>query len=165
MKRVWMVLLAAALVGVGLYAYFLVHGINGLTSLQPGMIQVHLPSGATASIRRQSYFGKPAELYISQSSDFCQPYDSAHDYKLSDPIHGGAESPLLISYSGDTIIVHGPEKPLPPRKSGPGTFKVGFDQITRKQYEAYASSRANKVTLPAGWQRVEVPFDHNTCAL
>jgi hypothetical protein len=76
------------------------------------MIQVHLPPGATASIRRQSYFSKPPELYISQSSDFCQPYDSAHNYKLSDPIHGGADPEerasrylIITSEAGFRIVI------------------------------------------------------------
>jgi hypothetical protein len=142
----------------------IVHGLNEVASLEPGMIELHFPSGAIAYLRRQAYFGKPSDLYLSASGDFCKPFDSRYDYKLLDPIHGAPDSPLLISYSGDSIVVHAPTKPSSPWLSPPENFKVEFQKITAERYAGYASSKQSDLPLPTGWLRVDVPFGNNTCA-
>ncbi|HEX3469864.1 MAG TPA: hypothetical protein VHT28_01655 [Silvibacterium sp.] len=124
------------------------------------MITLQLPSGATAYVRRQAFFGKPADVYLSASPNFCAPYDRSHDFKLPDVIHGGIESPLLISYQDNTIILHGPKQLLRPH-AAPSSFNVIYEELTPEVYSAYVGSNQ----LPKGWARVEVPFGHNTCAL
>lgn len=109
MRRRGIVLNILIAVGVVAAVCWVWRGLSAAASLQPGMVVLHLPSGATAYLRRQSYFDKPAVVYISSNGDFCAPYDRWHDYKLPQVIQGGPESPLLISYAGDTVIVHSPE--------------------------------------------------------
>ena len=127
------------------------------------MVTLYLPSRATAYVRRQSFFGKPAEVYLSGSGDFCAPYDRSHDFKLPDVIHGGIESPLLISYQGNTIILHGPKQLQRPGQAPP-SFNVIYEELTPEMYSAYLGPNQQSVKLPEGWVRVEVPFGHNTCA-
>ena len=129
------------------------------------MVTLHLPSGATAYVRRQSLFGKPAEVYLSGSADFCAPYDRSHDFKLPDIIHGGIESPLLISYQGNTIILHGPKQLQRPGQPPLSSFNVIYEEMTPEVYSAYVGSNKQSLKLPEGWVRVEVPFGNNTCAL
>lgn len=159
-RRLIAIILTVIVVGVGGLAYFLWQGLNEVAHLEPGMIALQLPSGATAYVRRQAFFGKPANVYLSASADFCAPYDRSHDFKLPDVIHGGIESPLLISYQGDTIILHGPKQLLRPH-AAPSSFYVIYEELTPELYSAYVGSNQ----LPKGWARVEVPFGHNTCAL
>ncbi|MGA7886825.1 MAG: hypothetical protein WCA44_13855 [Acidobacteriaceae bacterium] len=83
-------------VSIAAVCYGLWRAMDAMTSLQPGMVVLHLPSGATAYLRRQAYFGKSAEVYLSSNGDFCAPYDRWHDYKLPPVIQGGPESPVLI---------------------------------------------------------------------
>ena len=147
------------------FAYWVWRGLNGVANLEPGMVALHLPSGGTAYVRRQSLFGKPAEVYLSESADFCAPYDRSHDFRLPDVIHGGTESPLLISYQGNMIILHGPKKLQWPRRNPPGSFNVTYEELTPEAYSAYVGSNQQSLKLPEGWVRVEVPFGHNTCAL
>ena len=123
MRRIVLVVGLVIFACVALIGFWLVYALNGVASLQPGMIELHLPSGATAYLRRQAVFNKPADVYISASDDFCKPFDRWHDYKMSEPIHGAPDSPLLISYSGDTIVVHAPKKPQTPWFSGPARSK------------------------------------------
>jgi hypothetical protein len=156
--------LAIIVVGAGGFAYWVWRGLNEVAHLEPGMVTLHLPSGATAYVRRQSILGKPAEVYLSASGDFCAPYDRSHDFKMPDVIHGGPESPLLISYQGNTIILHGPTKLQPPRHA-PSSFNVSYEELTPDAYSAYVGSTHQSAKLPEGWMRVEVPFGHNTCAL
>lgn len=165
MRKTVLVVSLLILASVALIGFWLSYAINGVTSLEPGMIELHLPSGATAYLRRQSYFNKPADVYVSASDDFCKPFDRWHDYKMSDPIHGASDSPLLISYSGDTIVVHAPKKPKTPWLSGPASFKVVFQELSSAEYVAYAAPGNNSIELPEGWKRLEIPFGHNTCAL
>ena len=129
------------------------------------MVTLHLSSGAAVYLRRQSFFGKPAEVYLSPSGDFCAPYDQSRDFKLPDVIHGGAESPLLISYRGNTIILHGPKQLQRPRQASPSSFDVMYEELTPEVYAAYVGTSEPSLELPKGWTRVEVPFGHNTCAL
>jgi hypothetical protein len=164
MRRIALVVGLLILAGVAFIGCLVVQGLNEVSTLQPGMIELHLPSGATAYLRRQSVFDKPAEVYISASDVFCKPFDRWHDYKMSAPIHGALNSPLLISYSGDTIVVHAPKKPQTPWFSGVASFKVAFQELSLEEYAAYASGKSG-IELPVGWNRVEIPFGHNTCAL
>jgi len=165
MRRTVLVVGLLIVAGLALIGFWLVHALNGVASLEPGMVELRLPSGATAYVRRQAYFNKPADVYISASADFCKPFDLWHDYKMSEPIHGAVDSPLLISYSGDTIVVHAPKKPQTPWFSSPASFKVLFQELSSDEYAAYAASGKSSIELPVGWNRVEIPFGHNTCAL
>lgn len=159
-RKVILIVLAVMVTGAGGFAYLVSRGLNEVAHLEPGMVTLRLPSGATAYVRRQSYFGKPAEVYLSASPNFCAPYSRSHDLKLPDFIHGGVDSPLLISYQDNTIIVHGPKQFQRPN-APPSSFNVLYEQLTPDAYSAYVGSNR----LPEGWVRVEVPFGHNTCAL
>jgi hypothetical protein len=160
-RRILVIILTVIVAGSGGFAYLVWRGVNEVAHLTPGMVTLHLPSGATAYVRRQSFFGKPAEVYLSASDDFCAPYDRSHDFRLPDVIHGGTESPLLVSYQGNTIILHGPKELKQPRNAAPSSFNVIYKELTAAAYSAYVGSNQ----LPEGWVRVEVPFGHNTCAL
>src|SRR5258707_15404024 len=83
MRRIVLVVGLVIFAGVALIGFWLFYALNGVASLQPGMIELHLPSGATAYLRRQAYFNKPADVYVSASDDFCKPFDRWHDYKMS----------------------------------------------------------------------------------
>ena len=159
-RKVIVIILTVIVVGAGGFAYLVWRGLNEVAHLEPGMITLQLPSGATAYVRRQAFFGKPADVYLSASPNFCAPYDRSHDFKLPNVIHGGSESPLLITYQGNTIILHGPKQLLRPR-AAPSSFNVIYEELTPEMYSAYVGSNQ----LPRGWARVEVPFGHNTCAL
>ena len=159
-RKVIVIILTVIVVGAGGFAYLVWRGLNEVAHLEPGMITLQLPSGATAYVRRQALFGKPADVYLSASPNFCAPYDRSHDFKLPNVIHGGSESPLLITYQGNTIILHGPKQLLRPR-AAPSSFNVIYEELTPEMYSAYVGSNQ----LPRGWARVEVPFGHNTCAL
>ena len=159
-RKVILIVLAVMVTGAGGFAYLVSRGLNEVAHLEPGMVTLRLPSGATAYVRRQSYFGKPAEVYLSASPNFCAPYSRSDDFKLPDFIHGGVDSPLLISYQDNTIIVHGPKQFQRPN-APPSSFNVLYEQLTPDAYSAYVGSNR----LPEGWVRVEVPFGHNTCAL
>lgn len=154
---IFVAIFVAGIIGA---AYWVSTGLNAVATLQPGMVELHLPSGATAYMRRQAYFGKPAKVYISANPDFCAPYDRSHDFKLPDVIHGGTESPLLVSYQGNTVILHGP-KHLQQPHAPPSSFNVIYQELSPEAYSDYVQSNR----LPEGWLRVEVPFGHNTCAL
>jgi hypothetical protein len=158
MRRIALVVSLLILASVALIGFWLVSAFNGVASLEPGMIELHLPSGATAYLRRQAYFDKPADVYVSASDDFCKPFDRWHDYKMSEPIHGAPDSPLLISYSGDTIVVHAPKKPQPPRSSGPASFNVAFQELPIEKYVAYAASGKNSIELPEGLETYRDSF-------
>jgi len=164
LSRIILVLLTVLVAGAGGFTYWVWRGLDDVTHLAPGMVTLRLPSGATAYIRRWSFFGKPAEVYLSASEDFCAPYDRSHDFKLPDVIHGGPESPLLVSYQGNTIILHGPKELQRPRHSPSSSFNVNYEELTSDAYLAYVGSNSQSVKLPDGWTRVEVPFGHNTCA-
>jgi hypothetical protein len=106
-------LLAWAIISVAVvisaFAYLVWRGLNEAATLQPGVVPLQLPSGATAYLHRQAYSGKPAEVYLSANRDICAPYDRVHDFKLPQVIQGGPESPVLISYTGNVILVPSPE--------------------------------------------------------
>ena len=166
-RRVWkLVIIIVAIVAVGVIgaAYLVWSGLNAVATLEPGMIELHLPSGATAYLRRQAYFGKPAVVYISANPSFCAPYDRWHDYKLPPLIHGGPESPVLISYAGSTVIVHSPEAVVQPWLARPSYFSVTFEKLTPEAYATYVGNDQSTAELPKSWTRIEVPFGHNTCA-
>jgi hypothetical protein len=154
-------LVTASVVGVG---YWVWSGLNAVATLEPGMIELRLPSGAVAYLRRQAYFGKPAVVYISANPSFCAPYDRWHDYKLPLVIHGGPESPVLISYTSNTIVVHSPEPVIEPWFARPSSFSVAFEKITHGAYATYVGISQSAAILPKSWTRVEVRFGHNTCA-
>ena len=164
-RKIIVIILTVIVAAATGFAYLVGRGLNEVANLEPGMITLHLPSGATAYVRRQSFFGKPAEVYLSATGEFCAPYDRSHDFKLPDVIHGGAESPLLISYQGNTIILHGPKQLQPPRLAPPSSFNVMYEELTPEVYAAYVGASRQSLELPKGWVRVEVPFGHNTCAL
>lgn len=147
------IILAIVVAAAGGFAYLVRRGLIEVAHLEQGMITLQLPSGATAYVRRQSFFGMPADVYLSASPDFCAPYDRSNDFKLPNVIHGGPESPLLVSYNGDTIILHGPRQLQPPHVLA-NSFNVIYEQLTPETYSAYVGS--NK--LPEGWVRVEVPI-------
>jgi hypothetical protein len=159
------ILLTVIVTGCAFFAYLVWRGLNEVAHLEPGMVTLHLPTGATAYVRRQSLFGKPAEVYLSESGEFCAPYDRSHDFKLPDVIQGGTESPLLISYQGNTVILHGPKQIQRPGQAPPSSFNVIYEELTPEVYSAYVGSNQQSLNLPEGWERVEVPFGHNTCAL
>jgi hypothetical protein len=159
------ILLTVIVAGGAGFAYLVWRGLNEVTHLEPGMVTLHLPSGGTAYVRRQSLFGKPAAVYLSESADYCAPYDRSHDFKLPDVIQGGTESPLLISYQGNVIILHGPKQLQRPGQAPPSSFNVVYEGLTPERYSAYVGSNQQSLKLPEGWVRVEVPFGHNTCAL
>jgi hypothetical protein len=167
-RRGWkLVIILVALVAAGIVglAYLVWSGLNAVATLEPGMIELHLPSGATAYLRRQAYFGKSAVVYISANPSFCAPYDRWHDYKLPSVIHGGLESPVLISYAGSTVIVHSPEPVEQPWLAQPSYFSVTFEKLTPEAYATYVGNGQSAAKLPKSWTRVEVPFGHNACAL
>jgi hypothetical protein len=153
------------LVGIVSFGYLVWHGLNKVATLEPGMIALRLPSGATAYLRRQAYSGKPAEVYISHDGDFCAPYDSSHDYKLPQVIQGGVDSPVLVSFEQNTLVVHAPNQLQQPTQAGTNSVGVAFQQLTLDAYRAYVGVGNSGVALPKGWIRVEIPFEHNTCAL
>jgi len=159
------ILLTVMVASAAGFAFFVWRGLNEVADLEPGMVALHLPSGATAYVRRQSLGGKPAEVYLSASADFCAPYDRSHDFKLPDVIHAGTESPLLISYQGNTIILHGPKQLQLPGQAPPSSFNVIYEKLMPEVYSAYVGSNQQAMKLPDGWMRVEVPFGHNTCTL
>jgi hypothetical protein len=159
------IFLTAVFIGILCVVIQFVHGINGMASWQMGMVELHLPSGTNVYVRRQTSAGAPEDLYLSASADYCAPYNRWHDYKLPAVIHGGPQSPLLVSYSGDTIIVHAPKEPNSPWLSAPKSFKVGFQPLTSSEYSTYIALPQNSNALPEGWQRIEVAFGHNTCSL
>ena len=163
-RKIIVILLTVVVAGAGGFAYFVFRGLTEVAQLELGMVTLHLPSGATAYVRRQALFGKPAEVYLSASADFCAPYDRLHDFKLPDVIQGGTESPLLIPYQDYTIILHGPKQLRRPRHQ-PSSFNVIYEELTPEAYSAYVGSNQQSVKLPDGWLRVEVAFGHNTCAL
>jgi hypothetical protein len=152
-------------VGIISFGSLVWHGLNKVAALEPGMMALRLPSGATAYLRRQAYSGKAAEVYISQNGDFCAPYDSSHDYKLPKAIQGGADSPLLVSFEENTLVVHAPNQLQRPTQAGTSSFGVTFQQLTLDAYGAYVGAGKSGVGLPTGWIQVEIPFGHNTCAL
>jgi hypothetical protein len=164
-RRTIVILLTVTVVSAAGFAFFVWRGLNEVAHLEPGMVTLHLPSGATAYVRRQSLFGKPADVYLSASADFCAPYDRSHDFKLPDVIHGGTESPLLISYQGSTVILHGPKQLQLPGQAPRSSFYVIYEELTPEAYSAYVGLNPQSLKLPEGWVRVEVPFGHNTCAL
>lgn len=164
-RKGWAVAILLVVVGIVCAAYWVWSGLNAVATLEPGMVELNLPSGAPAYLRRQAYSGKPAEVYISSNPDFCAPYDRWHDYKLPPAILGGPESPVLISYKGNTIIVHSPEPIVPPLLTRPSPFIVAFERITPEAYAAYVQSGHNEANSARSWITVEVPFGHNTCAL
>lgn len=158
---------ASVIVVVGILSlgYLVWHGLNEVATLEPGMIALRLPSGATAYLRRQAYSGKPAEVYISQNGDFCAPYDSSHDYKLPQAIQGGADSPVFVSFEQNTLVVYAPNQLQRPTQAGTSSVGVAFQQLTLDAYRAYVGAGKSGVGLPKGWIRVDIPFGHNTCAL
>jgi hypothetical protein len=159
-RTVIVIVLAVVLAGAGVFAYLVSRGLDQVAHLEPGMVTIQLPSGVTVYVRRQSFFRKPAEVYLAASPDFCAPYDRSHDFKLPEVIHGGIESPLLLSYQGNAITIHGPKELQRPQYP-PSSFSVLYEELTSEAYSGYV--RSNQ--LPAGWMRIEVPFGHNTCAL
>ena len=154
------IVLGFLLVGVLAFALLVWRGLNRVAHMQPGMVTLQLPSGATVCVRRQSFFGKPAQVYFSASPSFCAPYDRSHDFKLPEAVQGGVESPLLLSYQGNAITFHGPKELQRPHDP-PRSFNVIYEGLTPQAYSAYVESNQ----LPEGWMRIEVPFAHNTCAL
>lgn len=166
-RRIWklaIILVAFAAAGFIGAAYWVWSGMNTLASLEPGMVALNLPSGVTAYLRRQAYSGKPAVVYISANPSFCAPYDRYHDYKLPLAIHGDPESPVFLSYTDNTIVVHSPEPPIGPSFAQPSSFSVTFEKLTPEAYATYIGSGQSTAELPKSWTRVEVPFGHNTCA-
>jgi len=167
-RKIIVIILTALTVivaGAGGFAFLVWRGLNEVAHLEPGMVALHLPSGATAYVRRQSFFGRPAVVYLSASEEFCAPYNSSHDFKLPDIINGGAESPLLVSYQGNTVILHGPRQLQRPWLAAPNSFNVRYEELTPEVYAAYVGANRQSLDLPKGWVRVEIPFGHNTCAL
>jgi len=154
-------LLVAAIIGLGA---FFVYAANEVASGQVGMATITLPSGKTVWLRRQSYAHTSEHLYISASDDYCAPYSSWHDYKLPPSVTGNTASPLIFSFTGDTLVVHAPEKPRSPW-SAPQSFKVDFQLLTSSEYAAYVASPEDARGLPTGWHRLDVPYGHNTCSL
>jgi hypothetical protein len=166
-RRAWKLLIVfVAFVAAGIIGatYLVWSGLNAVAHLEPGMVELHLSSGAIAYLRRQAYFGKPAEVYFSANPSFCAPYDQWHDYKLPQIIQGGPESPVLISYMDNTVVVHSPEPVIEPRLAPPASFRVAFEKLTPEAYATYAGVGHGTVELPGSWTRVAVSFGNNTCA-
>jgi hypothetical protein len=166
-RKIWklaIILVAFAAAGFIGVAYWVWSGMNALASLQPGMVALNLPSGVTAYLRRQAYSGKPAVIYISANPSFCAPYDRYRDYKLPLMIRGDPQSPVFISYTDDTIVVHSPEPPIDLSSTQPSSFSVTFEKLTPEAYTNYVGKGRNATELPKSWKRVEVPFQNNTCA-
>ncbi len=158
------VVIVTMAIGAVLFGFYIYRGMEQMGNWEVGMQEIRLPSGATAYLRRQADYPADGELYLSENSDYCAPYDSWHDYKLSNIIHGAPNSPLFISLSGDTVVIHTPGKPHSPWFSPPRTFKVKFEQISSQTYAA--SIDAHPADQPSShWQRVEVPLGQNSCAL
>lgn len=113
-------------------------------------------------LRRQAIYDKPAEVYISEDSSFCAPYDRWRDYKLPSVIQADQESPVLLTYRGSTLIVHAPHGMKLPWPKAPKSFSVEIDELTPKAYEfaAHESGAASR----NNWARVQVPVGNNTCA-
>jgi hypothetical protein len=158
---VGVVLVAAALAAAAAY---LLYAANEISTGRMGAAEITLPSGKTVWLRRQSYAHTPDHLYISGNDDYCAPYSVWHDYKLSPPITGDAASPVIVSFDGDAIVVHAPDKPRFPWLA-PISLKVEFQRVTPSEYAAYVARASDSDGLPAGWQRIEVPFGHNTCSM
>jgi len=166
-RKIWkltIILVAFVAAGIIGMAYWVWSGMNALTSLEPGMVELNLPSGVTAYLRRQAYLGKPAVVYISANPSFCAPYDRYHDYKLPLVIHGGPESPVFISYTNNTIVVHSPEPLIGPSFAQPSSFSVTLEKLTPEAYATYVGNGRSTNELPKSWTRVEVPSGNNTCA-
>ena len=164
-RKGWALAIILVAVGIVCAAYLVWSGLNAVATLEPGMVELHLPSGPTVYLRRQAYSGKPAEVYISSNPDFCAPYDRKHDYKLPPRIQGGPDSPVLISYAGNTVIVHSPEPVVQPSLAQPNSFIVMFEQLTPEAYAVYVKNGHAAADSATSWTRQEVPFGHNTCAL
>jgi hypothetical protein len=124
------------------------------------MTSISLPSGATVWLRRQAYAHTPEHLYLSENPSYCAPYDSGRDFKLSPSTTGSVSLPLLISFSGNTVIVHTSGQPGNPWLHRPKTFDVRYERLSPLDAAAAKQDR-----LPVGWQRIEVPWGHNTCSL
>ena len=122
-RKGWALAIILVAVGIVCAAYLVWSGLNAVATLEPGMVELHLPSGPTVYLML-SPSGKPAEVYISSNPDFCAPYDRKHDYKLPPRIQGGPDSPVLISYAGNTVIVHSPEPVVQPSLAQPNSFIV-----------------------------------------
>jgi hypothetical protein len=163
--RLVAVLIAVLALGFMFLGFELVHDLNGMGYWEMGIVELDLPSGAAAYVHRQTYGGGPEELYLSENSDYCAPYNSWRDYKLSQVPYRAPQLPLFISYSGDSIVVHGLEKPNAPRFSAPKSFNVEFQLMAPADYLAYARLPAEGAGLPPGWRRIEVTYGHNTCSL
>jgi hypothetical protein len=139
------------------FVHLVVQGTSELHFLEVGMVELHLSSGATAYLQRRTVLGRPAELYLSSSYDYCAPYDHWHDYKLPAPLTGVEASPLVITMSGDALIVHGPNRPTGPWLSGPKDFRVQFSPMSLSDYSALAAKRSARNEELGDLSRVEVP--------
>ncbi len=163
MRAIVSVVIAMA-IGAVLLGFYIDRGMEQMGNWEVGMQEIRLPSGATAYLRRQADYPDDGELYLSENSDYCAPYNSWHDYKLPDIIQGAPDSPLFITLSGDTVTIHTPGKLHSPWFSPPRTFKVKFEQISSQTYSAFTDAHSGD--RPSSyWQRVEVPFGQNSCAL
>jgi len=123
-RRLVGTIVAVVAIGFLFLGFGLFHELNGMAYWEMGIVELRLPSGALAYVHRQTYGGGPEELYLSENSDYCAPYNSWHDYKLSQVPYRAAQLPLFISYFGDAIVVHGLEKPKAPWFSAAESLKV-----------------------------------------
>jgi hypothetical protein len=143
---------------------FVLYGLHEVASGRMGMTQIVLPSRRIVWVRRQTYAHKPEQLYLSLNDEYCAPYNRWRDYKLPASVTGDAAAPLIFSFTGDSIVVHAPEKPNPPWLFGPKTFRVEYEQLPRSEYATYATN-SGATLLPVGWHRLIVQYGHNTCSL
>jgi hypothetical protein len=161
-RKIVGVILGSLACGALLLGFLAYRGLAEMGYMEVGMAELHLPSGSIAYLRRQGTYPDAGELYLSESNDYCAPPDRWHDFRFPNIIHGNADSPLLISVCGNTITVFSPEKPRQPWFTRPKAFTVVYEEISQAAYEQYSKP---ETALPAGWQRVAVPFGNNTCAL
>ena len=150
-------LIVAAIIAAGAFFFY---AASEVATGQMGMSEISLPSGRGLWVRRQSYAHTPEHLYISANDDYCAPYSHSHDWRLPTGITGSPENPLLVSFSGDSLIVHSPGKPTAPWFTGSNGIHIEFAPVSESEYRRYIAG-----TLPAGWKRIEVDWGHNTCSL
>lgn len=140
-----------------------VYSAKEVATGQMGMLELKTPSGASLWVRRQSYAHTREQLYISANSDYCAPYRSG-DYRLPPPITGSPQNPMLISFSGSTLVVHAPDSTHSRSQLTPKLSQARLEPLTTVEYQAYVDDRRGE-RLPEGWQSIEVKWGRNTCSL
>ena len=160
MRRV--LLAAGVFVGVALIGFWFVHSMNGVALCRQASLN------SICRLLRRRIFGDNLSSIDQQRLMSARTLTSVKlaggmIIRCLSRIHGAPNSPLLPSYSGDTINIHSPKKPQAPWLSASASFKVAFEELSPEQYAAFTTPGTLR-SLPTGWKLIDVPFGHNTCA-